>query len=186
MPLFRPSPRIFSRALQARTYATAQSPAINVTNVPAPHCGSIRILSLNRPAARNAISRQLLAELSHQINSIQEEGDNGSTRALILASDVDSSFCAGADLKERATFTPEEYVRPEIFPLHLKKTARMLTSSLQYSHLPCIIAGNIRIDFAIAHPHNLCACSAGFWWRPRVGSHYAYAHLRFHHHRRSP
>jgi methylglutaconyl-CoA hydratase len=32
------------------------------------------------------------------------------TRALVLASEVDSCFCAGADLKERAGFTPEEYV----------------------------------------------------------------------------
>jgi hypothetical protein len=110
MPSFRLNPRILPRALHSRTYATAQAPAINVTNVPAPHCGSIRILSLNRPAARNAISRQLLAELSHQVNSIHSEGDNGSTRALILASEVDTSFCAGADLKERATFTHEEYV----------------------------------------------------------------------------
>jgi methylglutaconyl-CoA hydratase len=52
----------------------------------------------------------LLAELSHQVNSIHLEGEKGSTRALIIASDVDTSFCAGADLKERATFTPEEYV----------------------------------------------------------------------------
>ncbi|KAF1946635.1 ClpP/crotonase [Clathrospora elynae] len=108
MPLFRPAPRLLLRTLQTRPYATAQTPAINVTSVPAPHCGSIRILSLNRPAARNAISRQLLAELNHEINSIHDEGDNGPTRALILASDVDTSFCAGADLKERATFTPED------------------------------------------------------------------------------
>ena len=110
MPSFRLNPRFINRDLQSRTYATAQAPAINVTNVPAPPCGSIRILSLNRPAARNAISRQLLAELSHQVNSIHNEGDNGPTRALILASDVDTSFCAGAYLKERATFTQEEYV----------------------------------------------------------------------------
>ncbi len=92
----------------ARAYSTAQAPTVNVTNVPAPHCGSIRILSLNRPAARNAISRQLLAELQQQIRSIHDEGDSGATRALILASEVDTSFCAGADLKERATFTQEE------------------------------------------------------------------------------
>ncbi|KAF2851190.1 ClpP/crotonase [Plenodomus tracheiphilus IPT5] len=107
MLLLRSTPRFLHQTVR-RTYATSQAPAISVTTVPAPHCGSIRILSLNRPAARNAISRQLLAELNHQINSIQDEGDNGSTRALILASEVDSSFCAGADLKERATFTPED------------------------------------------------------------------------------
>jgi methylglutaconyl-CoA hydratase len=32
----------------------------------------------------------------------------GPTRAVILASDVDSSFCAGADLKERKGFTKEQ------------------------------------------------------------------------------
>jgi len=109
MPLLRPSPRLFVRPTQRCAYSSAQIPALNVTNVPAPHSGSIRILSLNRPAARNAISRQLLAELTHQVNSIHTEGEKGSTRALILASDIDTSFCAGADLKERATFTQEEY-----------------------------------------------------------------------------
>ncbi|KAI8939474.1 hypothetical protein NX059_003247 [Plenodomus lindquistii] len=107
MLLLRSTPRFLHRTIQ-RTYATSEAPAISISTVPAPHCGSIRILSLNRPAARNAISRQLLAELTHQVNSIHDEGENGSTRALILASDVDSSFCAGADLKERATFTQED------------------------------------------------------------------------------
>jgi methylglutaconyl-CoA hydratase len=50
----------------------------------------------------------LLAELNQQITSIHNEGQTGTTRALILASEVDTSFCAGADLKERATFTQEE------------------------------------------------------------------------------
>jgi methylglutaconyl-CoA hydratase len=109
MPLIlRTTPRLCLRQFQRCAYSTAQSPVIKVTNVPAPHSGSVRILSLNRPAARNAISRQLLAELSHQVNSIHNEGETGATRALILASEVDTSFCAGADLKERATFTPEE------------------------------------------------------------------------------
>ena len=36
--------------------------------------------------------------------------ERGPTRALVLASEVDSSFCAGADLKERAGFSSEEFV----------------------------------------------------------------------------
>ena len=101
---------ILLRQLQRRAYSSpSSSPAvINIINIPAPHCGSIRILSLNRPAARNAISKQLLAELNHQVTKIHNEGEAGATRALILASEVDSSFCAGADLKERAGFTAEE------------------------------------------------------------------------------
>ncbi|PVI06899.1 ClpP/crotonase [Periconia macrospinosa] len=108
MPFFRSAPRLCVRQIQRCAYSTAPSPVLNVRSVPAPHSGSIRILSLNRPAARNAISRQLLAELAHHVNSIHSEGETGATRALILASDVDTSFCAGADLKERATFTPED------------------------------------------------------------------------------
>lgn len=101
---------VLLRQLQRCAYSSPSSPptVINVINIPAPHCGSIRILSFNRPAARNAISKQLLAELNHQVTSIHNEGEAGATRALILASEVDSSFCAGADLKERSGFTAEE------------------------------------------------------------------------------
>ncbi|KAF2800833.1 ClpP/crotonase [Melanomma pulvis-pyrius CBS 109.77] len=108
MSFLRSSPRLFVRQIQRCSYSSAPIPVIKVSSVPAPHCGSIRILSLNRPAARNAISRQLLTELNHQIDSIHNEGETGATRALILASEVDASFCAGADLKERAVFTPED------------------------------------------------------------------------------
>ncbi|KAF2661597.1 ClpP/crotonase [Lophiostoma macrostomum CBS 122681] len=104
----RAGPRLLTRQIQRSAYSTAPGPVINITSIPAPHSGSIRILSLNRPSARNAISRQLLSELRHQIESIHNEGETGATRALILASDVDSSFCAGADLRERAGFTAED------------------------------------------------------------------------------
>ncbi|KAJ4986843.1 enoyl-CoA hydratase/isomerase [Stagonosporopsis vannaccii] len=106
--LLRPTSRLLVRPIQRCAYSSSPSPVINVINYPAPNSGNIRILSLNRPAARNAISRQLLAELNQQVTSIQNEGQNGQTRALILASEVDTSFCAGADLKERATFTQED------------------------------------------------------------------------------
>jgi len=89
--------------------------------------GVIRVISLCRPAARNAISVQLLRELRAHIDDIASEYDSegnqkrplpldsngqeiGPTRALIIASEVDGAFCAGADLKERAGFTAEQYV----------------------------------------------------------------------------
>ncbi|KAF2200553.1 ClpP/crotonase [Delitschia confertaspora ATCC 74209] len=134
MPLFlRPSSAQLFCQLQRHAYSTAASKVINITNVPAPHCGSIRILSLNRPAARNAISRQLLAELTQQINSIHTEGENGTTRALILSSDVDSSFCAGADLKERAGFSAEE-------TMNFLTTLRGTLTSISQLPIPTISA----------------------------------------------
>ena len=113
-PLLRlslPYPRLLSISHpHHRTLITSSSPTptINVRTIPAPHSGSIRILSLNRPSARNAISVQLLNELSHQIKSIHAEGEKGPTRALIIASDIDTAFCAGADLKERLKMTKDE------------------------------------------------------------------------------
>ena len=97
--------------LSSRHYsASATTAPIQVQYHPAPHSGNIRVLLLNRPEARNALSRQLVAELSHQVEEIQAEKGAGGTRALIIASNVDQAFCAGADLKERKTFTQAEYV----------------------------------------------------------------------------
>ena len=114
MPVRLPQPRfllvsIRNNGLCRRSYSTpGPTPTLKVSSIPAPHAGSIRILSLNRPKARNAISKQLLAELAREIKSISSEGEGGATRALIIASESDVAFCAGADLKERLTFTPEE------------------------------------------------------------------------------
>lgn len=106
-----------------RLYSTAaeSGPLIRVTNIPAAGSGHIRVLELNRPSARNAISRALIAALRAELDDVHQqytpEGNEtphavakseGPTRALVLASAVDASFCAGADLKERKTFTQKD------------------------------------------------------------------------------
>ncbi|KAJ3374578.1 hypothetical protein GGF31_007356 [Allomyces arbusculus] len=65
----------------------------------------ITILSLNRPKAKNALSRQLLAEFRECLDAVRFDAD---TRVLVVRSLVDRVFCAGADLKERATMNPTE------------------------------------------------------------------------------
>ncbi|KAF9872874.1 enoyl-CoA hydratase/isomerase [Colletotrichum karsti] len=126
-------PRCSSKPTATAFYSTATAadsnqPLITVTQLPAPGSGHIRILELNRPKARNAISKALLSQLRAEIDDVHaqytENGDEvpqkqvfggvagqdvkGPTRALILASAVETSFCAGADLKERRGFTQEE------------------------------------------------------------------------------
>jgi methylglutaconyl-CoA hydratase len=96
--------------LQRRTYASAtEAPPIKVLHQPAAGSGNIRILLLNRPEARNALSRGLIKELRRHVDEIQAEGGKGGTRALILASNTDKAFCAGADLRERKGMSQEEY-----------------------------------------------------------------------------
>ncbi|KAL7747745.1 hypothetical protein RI367_006867 [Sorochytrium milnesiophthora] len=68
----------------------------------------IALLSLNRPAAKNALSKNLLSEFRE---CIEELRFSSTTRVTILRSQVDRVFCAGADLKERVNMTPAEVAR---------------------------------------------------------------------------
>lgn len=136
---FRLSQRPILPTLLRRCYSSSSSASeslIRVTNLPAPNTGHIRVLELNRPDARNAISRALLRSLRAEVDDVHGQYDpatgdelprprrfggaagedqTGPTRALVLASAVDTCFCAGADLKERRGFTPEEYVESRRF-----------------------------------------------------------------------
>ncbi len=56
----------------------------------------ISVLSLNRPAARNALGRQLLHELKEALDVLRQER---TTRCLVIRSLVPGCFSAGADLK---------------------------------------------------------------------------------------
>lgn len=50
-----------------------------------------------------------MTDLRRHVDEIKAEGGTGGTRALIVASNVDKAFCAGADLKERRGMSQEEY-----------------------------------------------------------------------------
>ena len=93
--------------IQKRFLSVEPSPII-VQHHPAPHSGGIRVLLLDRPANRNALSKRLVADLQHHIDHIKEEGGLGGTRALLIASNNDNAFCAGADLKERKSMSQDE------------------------------------------------------------------------------
>jgi len=104
----------------AATTTTLETLIITTVPAPAPNVGVIKILSLNRPQARNAISRKLLEELGAEVERIHAEDTHtgagadaaaarqAQTRVLIIASELDSCFCAGADLKERRTMSDSE------------------------------------------------------------------------------
>ena len=82
---------------------------LSIRDIPAPHIGHVRVIGLRSPRNRNALSMQLLAELRHEIDSLKgKDGSAGGTRVLILASELDEAFCAGADLKERSRMTVAE------------------------------------------------------------------------------
>ncbi|KAG8931286.1 hypothetical protein FRC02_002960 [Tulasnella sp. 418] len=62
----------------------------------------IAALTLNRPAAKNAISTRLLKDFRH---SLEKAAFDNSINVLIVRSSEPGSFCAGADLIERRSMT---------------------------------------------------------------------------------
>ncbi|KAI0096059.1 putative enoyl-CoA hydratase/isomerase family protein [Nemania sp. FL0031] len=84
---------------------------LTVHDVKATHMGMIRVIQLNRPKVKNAISTQMLNELGDGIQDISGNTPSGEIRALVLASTSDDVFSTGADLKERRTMTVPEVKR---------------------------------------------------------------------------
>jgi enoyl-CoA hydratase/carnithine racemase len=70
---------------------TPQPPILLQENV-----GSIRLLTLNRPAARNSLSEGLIAELH---GALKEFHNDNSVRAVVIAANG-PTFSAGHDMKE--------------------------------------------------------------------------------------
>lgn len=95
-------------AITQRRFLSADPSPLVVQHHPAPNSGGIRVLLLDRPANRNALSRRLVTDLRKHIQHIKDEGGVGGTRALIIASNNDNAFCAGADLKERRGMSQDE------------------------------------------------------------------------------
>jgi enoyl-CoA hydratase/carnithine racemase len=82
---------IFQMSAQTARAATPQSPILLRERV-----GSIAVLTLNRPAARNSLSEGLIAELHTALKEIR---DDNSVRALVIAANG-PAFSAGHDMKE--------------------------------------------------------------------------------------
>ncbi len=90
------------------------------------------LLTLNRPRVMNCLNFDLLYALKDKIEALQYRTD---IRCVIITGSGERSFCAGADLKERATLPPEEVKR---FIL----TIRNLLTAIQNLPLPVIAAVN--------------------------------------------
>ncbi|KAF7244510.1 Enoyl-CoA hydratase domain-containing protein 2, mitochondrial [Varanus komodoensis] len=68
------------------------------------NCGIAEIL-MNRPHARNSLGKKLVDELYETLDVLHFDE---SVRVVIVKSNVEGVFCAGADLKERAQMSDSE------------------------------------------------------------------------------
>lgn len=67
--------------------------------------GPVRILTLNRPEAMNALSSALATRLLEEVRAAEADTE---TRVVVVTGAGDKAFCAGADLKERRDMTADE------------------------------------------------------------------------------
>jgi enoyl-CoA hydratase/carnithine racemase len=99
--------------------------------------GQIVTVTLNRPEARNAISRRLAAELA---DLLLELGGRRELRVVIVTGAGDRAFCAGADLKERLSLSPDE---------RIAHTAAIEAAAEALTALPMVTIAAVR-GFALA------------------------------------
>jgi enoyl-CoA hydratase/carnithine racemase len=66
----------------------------------------VAVVTLNRPEALNAISGAVADDLRDAFAAVAADPE---AWVMVLAAAGDKAFCVGADLKERAAFTDEEW-----------------------------------------------------------------------------
>jgi enoyl-CoA hydratase/carnithine racemase len=67
--------------------------------------GTTRWITLNRPDARNALSKAVNLELAEIVSDLDQRSD---VRAVAITGAGEKAFCAGADLKERRGVSAED------------------------------------------------------------------------------
>jgi enoyl-CoA hydratase/carnithine racemase len=90
------------------------------------------VLTLNRPEVMNSFNFGMLRALKERVEAIQFDPE---VRVVIITGSGSKAFCAGADLKERATYS-EQQVREFIF------TIRNLFTFIEFMNKPVIGAIN--------------------------------------------
>jgi enoyl-CoA hydratase len=93
-----------------------------MTSVVTADHGAVRVLTMNRPEARNALNRDLIEAL---FAALVEADTSADIRAVVLTG-TDPAFCAGVDLKEAQRLGMEYFAK---FQTHncITKPAEMAT-----------------------------------------------------------
>jgi enoyl-CoA hydratase/carnithine racemase len=94
--------------------------------------GAVSVVTLNRPEVMNSFNFAMLRELRDWVEKLHWDRE---VRVVIITGAGEKAFCAGADLKERATLA-EDQVRQFIF------TIRNLFTFIEYMNKPVIAAVN--------------------------------------------
>ncbi len=93
---------------------------------------SFCLITLNRPEVFNSLNQELVLSLREALERL---ADDKSVRVVIITGEGEKAFCAGADLKERRTMTPDQVV-------HFLRTLQDTLLKLERLPKPVIAAIN--------------------------------------------
>ncbi len=116
--------------------------------------GGVATLSINRPASRNALALQTMAELDLAL----EQARTGEARVLVVRGVGARAFCAGGDLKEL------EHMRSEAEAVAMARRMRATLDRIPQLEIPVIAGLNgdalgggaelaVACDFRVAASH---------------------------------
>ncbi|XP_058878197.1 methylglutaconyl-CoA hydratase, mitochondrial-like [Acipenser ruthenus] len=128
-PLLRRTRALWGSGVVGRHFSSDGGDDLSVRYLEGEDSGIV-VLGINRPKAKNAISKNLVKLMAEAVDAVKV---NKSVRTVILCSLVPGIFCAGADLKERAKMHPSE-VGPFV------SKARALMNELGNLPMPTIAA----------------------------------------------
>ena len=89
---------------QSAAPAAAAAPEVSLQRLTGADAGIV-MLTLNRPATKNALGKQLMHDFRAALTELQFDT---SARVVIVNSAVPGGFCSGADLKERVAMSSTE------------------------------------------------------------------------------
>lgn len=82
--------------------------------------GAVGIVTLNRPQVLNALSHDMMAELSDAVGAFEDDGDIGA----ILVTGNDKAFAAGADISEMVEKTSVDMYMSDHFARHWERVSK--------------------------------------------------------------
>lgn len=121
--------KILFRNVIATSFTSQRDDEVFTSRLSGKQTGIV-VLSLNRPKAANSLSKSLVRSINNSIYQLTKDEE---IRVLIIRSAVPGVFCAGADLRERASMHVKEV------PLFVNKLRSIATAIAEFPH-PTIAA----------------------------------------------
>ena len=97
----RPISRIVSTKACLRAFTVSTGKNVLVEK----HDNGVATLSLNRHEGKNSLSKAMIEEFNHAVAQLHNDQQ---VKVVVVKSNVEKVFCAGADLKERLTMSSDE------------------------------------------------------------------------------